>query len=96
METYRELKNFCDNKIKQFPKYEKKYKKEIIVAKRFYDNGRNLFKELMNSKKKPFTRYVIPFLLDLTNKVTNENFEYVQVKSGVSGGKICASLYRNI
>lgn len=83
---YKELKKYCDEKIKKYPEHEKKYKKEIIIAKRFYDNNRNLFDELTNAKEKISTRYVIPFLLGLTKKITDEPFEYIQVKSGVSGG----------
>jgi len=63
----------------------KKYKKEIIVAKRFYNNGRNLFNELRESKNLK-TQYVIPYLLNLTNLITDEKMEMVQVKAGASGG----------
>ncbi|HUS48625.1 MAG TPA: hypothetical protein VMZ91_00530 [Candidatus Paceibacterota bacterium] len=123
METYKELKDFCDEKIKEYPEHEKKYKKEIIIAKRFYDNGRNLYEELsisfqglpwptdseeefrVNKKfwktgkideknkikdwthpPKISTRYIIPFLLGFTKEVTDEPFDYIQVKPGASGG----------
>lgn len=86
METFRELKILCDQEIKKYPEHEKKYNKEIIIAKRFYDNGRNLYKELSEERHNISPRYVIPFLLGLTNKVTDEPFEYIQVKPGSSGG----------
>jgi len=89
LKTYKELKTFCANRIKDYPQYEKKYKREIIIAKRFYDNKRNLYEELRDSNKKISTRYVIPFLLGFTKKVTNEPFEYIQVKPGASGGVDC-------
>lgn len=81
---YKELKVFCDEKIKQYSQYLEKYKKEIILAKRYYDNGINLV-ELLKSKK-PSTRYIIPFLLEITNKITDEIWEYKFVKTGSSGG----------
>jgi hypothetical protein len=86
LETFKELKSFCDEKIKEYPGLEKKYKKEIIMAKRFYDNGRNLFKELNKKKDKVSTNYVIPFLIGVTEEVTDEEWEYIQVKPGASGG----------
>lgn len=84
--NYEELKNFCDNKIKEFPQYLKKYKKEIIIAKRFYNNGRNLYDELTENKDKISHRYIIPFLLGYTNEVLDLPMEMEQVKSGASGG----------
>lgn len=86
MKTFKELKNLCDKKIVNYPELKKKYDKEIIIAKRFYDNERNLYEELINSKKQISTRYVIPFLLGLTNEVSDKQFEYIQVKPGASGG----------
>ena len=84
MTNYRELKDYCDTEIKQYPQYLEKYKKEIVLAKRYYDNDINLV-ELLNTKI-PSTKYVIPFLLGLTEKVTEEEWEYKFVKSGTSGG----------
>lgn len=85
MKTYKELKDFCDEKIKEFPQYLKKYKKEIRVAERFYTNGRNLYSELF--EKKPDNRYIIPFLLGITLNVDeSKEPEYIQVKAGASGG----------
>jgi len=84
LKTYEELKMFCDEKIKNYPEYLKKYKKEISVAKRFYSNGRNLFEEL--TSKKVDDRYIIPFLLGVTEKVSDKDFEYIKVKEGSSGG----------
>ena len=81
---YKELKTFCDEKIKQFPQYLEKYKKEILLAKRYYDNNINLV-ELLKTKT-PSMRYVIPFLLGLTDKISEERWEYKFVKSGSSGG----------
>jgi hypothetical protein len=86
LETFKELKAFCDEKIKDYPELEKKYRKEIIIAKRFYDNDKNLFKELNKKKDKISKRYIIPFLLGLTDEVIDKEWEYTQVKSGASGG----------
>jgi len=84
--NYRELKRFCDEKIKSYPELQKRYKKEIIVAKRFYDNDRNLYEEFIEKKEKIDKRYIIPFLLGLTEEVIDKNPEYIQVKPGASGG----------
>ena len=84
METYKELKEFCDDKMKEFPHLEKMYKKEIGLAKRYYNNKRNLYKELCD---KPIKRkLIIPFLLGITDKVEEESFDMVQVFEGSSGG----------
>ena len=83
---YKELKKFCDEEIKKNKKYEKRYRKEIIIAKRFYDNGINLYEKLLSKKDSLSKRYVIPFLLGLTDKVIDLQPEYIQVKPGVSGG----------
>jgi len=82
--TFKELKDYCDIEISQYPQYLEKYKKEITLARRYYDNDIDLI-ELLNTKI-PSTKYVIPFLLGLTEKVTNEEWEYKFVKSGSSGG----------
>jgi len=84
MTSYKELKDYCDIEIKAYPQYLEKYKKEITIAKRYYDNNINLV-ELLNTKI-PSTKYIIPFLLGLTEKVTDEEWEYKFVKSGTSGG----------
>ena len=84
--NYEELKKYCDKKIKEHPQYLKKYKKEIIIAKRFYDNGRNLYQELTDNKEKISHRYIIPFLLGYTDEVIDLPIEMEQVKSGASGG----------
>jgi len=86
--TYKELKKFCDEKIKEYPQYEKAYRKEIIVAKRFYDNGRNLFEELSGEKRNiTNNKYIIPYLLGNSKNVDeNQVPDYIQVKSGASGG----------
>lgn len=82
MDTFRELKKYCDEAMKKYPQYEKKYKKELIYAKRFYNNGMNLVEMLKEGR--PSTRYVIPFLLGLTEKVTNEEFEFKFFEAGNS------------
>ena len=87
MKTYEELKNFCDKEIVKYPKLKTKYVKEIIVAKRYYENGRNLYEELVSDSTKISKRYIIPFLLGLTNEIKELPAEMIQVKSGASGGK---------
>lgn len=85
MNTFRELKKYCDLKIKEFPQYEKLYKKEILLAKRYYDNEINLYEELKNKEIK--NKYIIPFLLGFTNEIDEfDNFDMVQIKPGASGG----------
>jgi DNA polymerase III subunit alpha len=82
--TYKELKDFCDEKIKEYPQYLDKYKEEIHLARRYYDNKIDLV-ELLKSKP-PSTRYIIPFLLGITNEVSDKEWEYKFVKSGGSSG----------
>lgn len=84
--TFKELKLFCDDKMVKFPQYMNKYKKELIYVKRFYKNNVNLFELISENKDKLKTCYIIPFLLGLTNKVTNEEWEYEMIKAGGSGG----------
>jgi hypothetical protein len=58
------------------------------MIKRVYDSGRNLYNEFLEKREKIDKRYVVPFLLKLTDKV--ELYlkpEYIQVKDGDSGGK---------
>ena len=86
LDTFRKLKTFCDEKIKEHPELEKKYKKELIFAKRYYDNGINLAEDLMINKDKLSPKYTIPLLLGLTSFVQDEEAEYKFVKSGSSGG----------
>jgi DNA polymerase-3 subunit alpha len=88
METYKELKSFCDEKIKEYPELEAKYKKEIIYAKRYYNNDINLYQLLVGNvgKKEISSKYVIPFLLGITEEVTDEEWNYKFVKTGSSGG----------
>ena len=84
-----ELKEKCENSKRYKSLTDKelaKYKKEIKVAERYYKAGRDLLKELEEKKDKIQTQYVIPYLLELTDKITDEPFEYIQVKSGSSGG----------
>lgn len=86
---WKELKEKCDNSEKfggLTDEHIKLYKKEIVVAKRFYDNGRNLFEEMGAKKDSIQTNYVIPFLLGFTDFITDERQEYIQVKNGSSGG----------
>jgi hypothetical protein len=89
METFREFKKFFDAKavgLLDNEEHIKKYKKEIIIAKRFYDNGINLYQHLAENSSKVKTQYVIPFLMDLTEEITDEEWDYKFVKSGSSGG----------
>lgn len=88
MKTYEELKSYCDKEILKHLNYKAKYIKEIIVAKRYYDNGRNLYEELIEKRNKLNKQYIIPFLLGLTSEVEDKPIDMVQVKSGASGGKV--------
>jgi len=89
LKTWTELKDFCE-KSERFldlsEEEKKRYKKEIAVAKRFYSNKRNLFDELQIKKDRIDNRYIIPFLLKLTDCIANKRPAYIQVKSGASGG----------
>lgn len=86
METYKELKDFCDKKIKEYPSLKEKYDLEISNAFLFYKNGRNLYDELQKAKQLSFN-FVIPFLLGFTTEVTKGERNFIQVRSGSSGGK---------
>lgn len=84
---YKEIKNLCDEKIKDFPEYKERYKKEISALKRFYNADRDFYQELLNKKNKIDSRYVIPFLLGFTQNVEIEKpLDMVQVTLGASGG----------
>lgn len=98
MRTYKELKNFCDKEIKKYPELEKAYKKEIIVAKRFYDNGRNLYEELIERSEEIADGFIVPALLGLKDipRIDSIRKDYVQVRPGASGGRVFyASRSRN-
>lgn len=85
--NYKEIKNFCDEKIKEFPEYAERYKKEIVALKRFQNNDRNIYEEFENNKEKIDNRYIIPFLLGFTKKVDlSKDLDMIQVKPGASGG----------
>ncbi len=84
MNNFNELKTFCDEKIKQFPQYLSAYRREISAAKRYYDNDRNLYQELIEKKETLSKRYIIPFLLDLTTEVNGLKPELIQVKAGAN------------
>ncbi len=84
--TFEELKEVCDEEVKKYPHLEKKYRKELPVAQRFYKNGRNLYQEFIDKKDKIDTRYIIPYLLRITDTWIEKPPVYVQVKSGASGG----------
>ena len=99
MKTWSDLKELCeksDRFVELTDEQMKIYKKEIKIAKRFYDNGRNLYEEFLEEQDALQTNYIIPYILRLTNSFTNEKQVYVQVKPGASGGKAYATRYRNI
>lgn len=85
---YAELKNYCLEKIKQYPDLEKKLKREIVLAKRYYDNDVELDKYLVDNKDKISNKYIIPFLLGITNEVIDGEIEYRYIKEGSSGGRM--------
>ena len=87
MKSYSDLKAYCDNEIKRYPNLLKKYKKEIMLAKFYYDAGIDLFNKLNSSKEKISKRYIIPFLLGFTDTVLDLEPSLIQVKEGASGGR---------
>lgn len=88
MKTFKEVKEFCEGKIKEFPELEYRYKKEVSALNRFFKNNRNIIEEFEQNKNKIDNRYVIPFLLGFTSKVDLEKpLDMIQVKSGASGGR---------
>jgi len=87
METFKEFKVFCDDKAKELPEeLQKKYKKELTYAKRYYNNGINLYKYLAENSGKVKSRYIIPYLMGLTEEITDEEWDFKFVKTGSSGG----------
>ena len=88
LKTYKELKNYCDAEIAKYPELQEKYEKEIILARRFYNNDMNLYDYLNENKNKISTRYVIPFLLNMTSKVTNEQWEYKFAKTSITNSTL--------
>lgn len=96
--TFDEFKEKCESskRMKELSDIQlKQYKRELFRAKILYDNKRDLYNEF-ETKENIQTRYVIPYLLNLTNKISEEKPEFIQVKSGSSGGKLYASRYRNV
>lgn len=81
--TYEELKIVCDKLAEELlnENQKKKYKKEIFWAKYYYSNGRNLYKELVEKGSSVDARYYIPFLLGITSRVDEGEFDFVQVKN---------------
>lgn len=99
MSSWNELKDFCEKstRFKDLTKNNvKQYKRELFRAKIFYENNRDLIEEFREKKERIQSRYVIPYLLNLTNKISEEKLEFIQVKTGSSGGKLYASHYRNV
>lgn len=85
--NYTEVKKICDEKIKNYPEYESRYKKEIVLFNRFFKNKRDILSEFEERKDEIDNRYVIPFLLGFTDIVDlSKEPEYVQVLPGASGG----------
>lgn len=85
--TFNELKIFCDEEIKKYPDYNERYQKEIEKAKLAYENNINLVEELKKKQYSLSKRYVIPFLLALTNEVKMDlPVELKQAKPGDGGG----------
>lgn len=89
METFEILEKLCSGS-KKFPTLTDeqlvRYKRELLIAKRFYKNGRNLYDEMIEKQSSLKTQYVIPFLLGLTDELTDEKAVYIQVSPGASGG----------
>lgn len=88
---YNELKEYCDKQADYYlqenlitQEQYQKYKKEIIYAKRYYSNGRNLFNELTEKRDVVDNRYIIPHLLGITSSIEDNDFEFVEVKEGSS------------
>lgn len=85
--NYREIKKLCDEKIKEYPDYLDRYKKEIIALKRYNSNGIDIYEQFENRKEEIDNRYVVPFLLGFTKDVDlNKPVDMIQVREGASGG----------
>lgn len=88
MKTYKELKKYCEDWEEKHPGIvdKKKLRKELILAKRYYDNGINLDEYLSENAKNVSCRYCIPFILGITKKIVDKGWEYKFVREGSSGG----------
>lgn len=87
--TYQELINICKTKkrLKNLNKEQKQqFLMELKTAERFYNNGRDIYQEFIDNKEKIQTQYVLPYILEFTEKITNEKIDMVQVSKGASGG----------
>ncbi len=85
--NFKEIKSLCDEKIKEYPDYVERYKKEITALKRFHNNDRNIYEEFEQNKDRIDNRYVLPFLLGFTKTVDlSKDLDMIQVKPGASGG----------
>lgn len=79
-------KRVKEEKFLSEKQYLNRLAQEIKSAKIYYETKGNLLKHLMDN---PITsdRYVIPYLLNLTNKIDiDEAIQWIQVTSGDSGG----------
>lgn len=75
----------------------KRFDVELRKAKIAYDNKIDLLQELTANKDKISNRYVIPFLLGLTNSLDiSKPVELKQAKLGAGGKSLTASCYSNI
>lgn len=96
MSTWNELKEkvFHSKRIKDLNSKQKaKLNSELARAKIAYENGIDLLNKFDKLKNKIKTNYVIPYVLEYTEKITEGTPEHIQVKEGSSGGRItCHSL----
>jgi hypothetical protein len=60
------------------------FDKELKYAKRYYDNGRDLFEEL--NQRRPQTKSPLMFALGFVSEIEDKKLEMVQVHPGSSGG----------
>lgn len=89
MSSWNELKDLCEKstRFKNLTESNiKQYKSEIYRAKIFYENGRDLYEELLSKKDKIQKQYVIPYLLNFIDEVKDGELVQIQVENGASGG----------
>jgi hypothetical protein len=85
LKTYEEFLELCSSKRKLIPEeHLKLFDKEVKYAKRFYDNGRNLFEELQ--ERRPTAKTPLMFALGYSQTIEDKHLKMVQVKPGSSGG----------
>lgn len=88
---YNAFKELSVKKFKEFVKENKigkdlvkAFKKEVLMAERYYIDGKDLYQEFLDNKDKLDTKYILPYILGFTNELLWDKPEVVQI-SDING-----------